>query len=56
MNLPVTVRKQKDGSFLRNSEIYIENVNKKIANSIISGYYKGIEGDNRNAVLVVVYE
>ena len=32
--------------------MYLENIGKKIANTVLARYYKGLEGDNSNAVLV----
>lgn len=51
-----TVRKVKDGKFLSVNEMYLENIGKKIANTILSRYCKGLEADNSNAVLVVYEE
>ena len=53
--MPVTVRKVKAGVFLKVRECYLENLNKKVANAIVSGIAMGIDRDNSNAV-VVVYE
>ena len=55
-NIPITIRKVRNGKFLNSKEIFICNIGHKIANSIIAGYYKGIDGDNRNAVLVEFYK
>lgn len=52
-NFGCTVRKVIDGVFVSSDEMYIDNIGKKIANTVVSRYYKGIEGDNSNAVLVV---
>jgi len=51
--IPCTVRKVKNGVFLKVREIFLENLDKKIANSIISGIALGIDRDNSNAILVV---
>ena len=55
-NYPCTVRKVKDGKSLSADEMYLESINKKLANTVVARYYKGLEGDNSNAVLVIVYE
>jgi hypothetical protein len=41
------------GEFLGTESMYLENIGKKIANTVLARYYKGLEGDNSNAVLVV---
>ena len=51
--MPCTVRKVKNGVFLKVREVFLENLDKKIANSIISGIALGIDRDNSNAILVV---
>ena len=50
---PATVRRSIDGVFLSANEIYLDYIGKTIANTVLSRYYKGLEGDNSNAVLVV---
>lgn len=51
--LPATVRRSISGVFISTNEMYLGNIGKTIANAVLSRYYKGLEGDNSNAVLVV---
>jgi len=50
---PATIRRSMGGEFLGTESMYLENIGKKIANTVLARYYKGLEGDNSNAVLVV---
>ena len=52
-NYPATIAKSIDGVFISAGEMYLKDIGKKVANCVVARYYKGIEGDNSNAVLVV---
>ena len=54
-NYPATVRRSINGKFLSVDELYIDDIGKEIANTVLARYWKGIEGDNSNCV-VVEYE
>lgn len=55
-NYPTTIRRVLNGKFLDMDEMYLQSVGKKIANTVCSRYWKGLEADNSNAVLVEFYE
>ena len=50
---PATIRRSIGGAFLSANEMYLDYIGKTVANAVLSRYYKGLEGDNSNAVLVV---
>ena len=54
-NYPATMRRSINGKFLSIDEIFVEDINKEIANTVLARYWKGIEADNSNCV-VVKYE
>lgn len=56
INHPATIGRSKDGVFLDMDEMYLKDIDKKIANAVVARYYKGLEADNSNAVLVEFYE
>ena len=53
MNVPITMGKKQNGKFLSCNDMFIKDVDSDIATTIISGYYKGMDRDNANGVLVV---
>ena len=55
-NHPATVRRVVSGKFLGVDGMYLQDIDKKIANTVLARYYKGLEADNSNAVLVEFYE
>lgn len=48
--------KKSNGEFLSCNDMFIKDVNPDIATTIISGYYKGMNRDNANGVLVAEEE
>ena len=56
MNVPITISKKQDGRFLSCNDMFIKDIDSDIATTIISGYYKGMDRDNANGVLVVEKE
>lgn len=46
------MRRSINGKFLSVDEIFIEDINKEIANTVLARYWKGIEADNSNCVIV----
>ena len=54
-NHPATIRRSINGVFLGVDCLYIDDIDKEIANTVLARYYKGLEGDNSNCV-VVEYE
>ena len=44
------------GKFLGVDGMYLQDIDKKIANTVLARYYKGLEADNSNAVLVEFYK
>ena len=55
-NHPATIGRSLNGMFLGIDEMYLKDIDKKIANAVCARYYKGLEADNSNAVLVEFYE
>jgi hypothetical protein len=51
-NIPATIMRNRGGEFLSCDEMYVGDVGKKIANTILQRIYKGIEGANSNCVIV----
>ena len=51
-NYPATIGRSLDGVFLGADSMYLKDIGKKIANTVLARYYKGFEGDNSIAVLV----
>jgi len=51
-----TIRRVINGKFCDTKDMYMVDIDKPIANTIVARYYKGIEGDYSNAVLVEYYE
>ena len=52
MNIPITMGKKQNGKFLSCNDMFVKDINPNIATTIISGYYKGMDRDNANGVLV----
>lgn len=50
--IPCNNCKSRDGKFLSSSEMTMKNLGKELANTVCARYYKGIEGDNADAVIV----
>ena len=44
------------GKFLGVDGMYLQDIDKQIANTVLARYYKGLEADNSNAVLVEFYK
>jgi len=55
-NYPATIRRSLNGKFLSVNDISIIDINKEIANTVLARYWKGIEADNSNCVIVCEYE
>ena len=53
-NSPATVRRSINGKFLSVDEIFITDVNKEIANTVLARYWKGIEANNSNCVIEII--
>lgn len=53
MNVSITIGKRKNGAFVSNDEMFIKDIDSDVANTIIAGYYKGMDRDNANGVLVI---
>lgn len=51
-NHPATIGRSIDGVFLGVEGMFLKDIDKEIANAVLSRYYKGLEADNSNAVLV----
>lgn len=51
-NYPATMRRVLNGKFLDVKDIYVSDFNKDIVNTVLARYYKGIEGDCSNCVVV----
>ena len=56
INHPATIGRSINGTFLKVDGMYLKDIDKKIANAVVARYYKGLEADNSNAVLVEFYE
>ena len=52
-NYPATIGRSLNGVFLGTDSMYLKDIGKTVANTVLSRYYKGLEGDNSNAVLVM---
>ena len=52
MNVPITIGKKQNGKFLSCNDMFVKDINPDIATTIISGYYKGMDRDNANGVLI----
>ena len=51
-NYPATIRRSKDGKFLSVKDMFIEDLGKDRDNAILARYYKGLEAESSNCVIV----
>ena len=51
-NCPATIRRSRDGKFLSVKDMFVEDLGKDIANTILARYYKGLEAESSNCVIV----
>lgn len=50
--IPCNVRRSEAGKFISVTEMSLKNIGKELANTVTARYWKGIEGDNADAVIV----
>lgn len=55
-NIPCQTSRISDGSFLPSKDMYIVNIGTNVGGCILARYFKGIEGNNSNAVIVRIKE
>lgn len=52
INYPATIKRSINGKFVSVKDMFVEDVGKDIANTIMARYYKGIESQDSNCVIV----
>jgi hypothetical protein len=55
-NIPCQTSRRSDSGFLPSKDMYIVNVGTNVGGCILARYFKGIEGDGSNAVIVRITE